>query len=227
MIFKRTGNLRLPVSRHQQEGHMLRTAILTAMVIGAAWAGPTAAEAQHRQTAFAQVTGDTTPPIGWVQFCSERANARDCEVAALRPASVDLDERRWRQMLEVNARVNRDIEPVTDIDHWGVAELWSYPTDGKGDCEDYVLEKRKRLIDSGWPRQSLLITVVRDKKGDGHAVLTVKTDRGDFILDNQESKVKLWTETGYKFVKRQSEQQPNRWVSLGNVDTAILTASRN
>ena len=40
-------------------------------------------------------------------------------------------------------------------------------------------------MQAGWPRQALLITVVRDKKGDGHAVLTVKTDKGEFILDNQ------------------------------------------
>jgi predicted transglutaminase-like cysteine proteinase len=78
---------------------------------------------------------------------------------------------------------------------------------------------------AGFPRQALLITVVRDKKGDGHAVLLVRTDRGDFVLDNQEQKVKLWTDTGYRFIKRQSQENPNRWVSLGNFDTAIATAS--
>jgi predicted transglutaminase-like cysteine proteinase len=159
-----------------------------------------------------------------VQFCSDREHASDCQVQPMRTQIADLDERRWRFLLDTNARVNRDIEPVTDMDQWGVAEKWSYPTTGKGDCEDYVLEKRRRLIAAGWPRQALLITVVRDKKGDGHAVLMVKTDRGDFILDNQEAKVKLWTETGYRFLKRQSEQSPNHWVSLGNVDTKLLVA---
>lgn len=203
---------------------MRLTALLTAtLVAGATWL-PATTNAQNRQMAYAQSMGESTPPIGWVQFCSERENAADCQVQALRPQVADLDERRWRFLLEVNARVNRDVEPVTDMDHWGVAEKWSYPTDGKGDCEDYVLEKRKRLMEAGWPRQSVLITVVRDKKGDGHAVLLVKTDRGDFILDNQEPKVKLWTETGYKFLKRQSEQSPNTWVSLGSVDTKQLMA---
>jgi predicted transglutaminase-like cysteine proteinase len=206
---------------------MLRKAILMAAVLGTAAAAPVGAQAQTRQAAFAQTLGDATPPIGWVQFCAEQENARDCNVSSLKPSTADLDERRWRYLLEVNARVNREVEPVTDMDHWGVAERWSYPTDKKGDCEDYVLEKRRRLMDAGWPRQALLITVVRDRKGDGHAVLTVKTDRGDFVLDNQEQKVKLWTDTGYKFVKRQSEQQPNRWVSLGNVDTGLVTASQN
>jgi predicted transglutaminase-like cysteine proteinase len=99
------------------------------------------------------------------------------------------------------------------------------PTDGYGDCEDYVLLKRKMLIDAGWPREALLITVVRDKKGEGHAVLTVKTDKGEFILDNQNESVVAWTETGYRFVKRQSQSDPNEWVSLGDSRPAIATAS--
>ncbi|MGL4240036.1 MAG: transglutaminase-like cysteine peptidase [Beijerinckiaceae bacterium] len=204
---------------------MLRNAVILAAVC-MALAGPANAQDKH-DMAFAKASGDTTPPIGWVQFCGEERHARDCNVPALRAAPVDLDERRWRYLLEVNARVNRAVEAVTDMDQWGVPERWSYPTTGKGDCEDYVLEKRRRLVEAGWPRQALLVTVVRDRKGDGHAVLIVKTDRGDFVLDNQEAKVKLWTETGYRFVKRQSEQNPNRWVSLGNVDTATMLAQRN
>ena len=200
--------------------HILAAAALGLLTLGLA----NAAQAQETNVAYAQISGTATPPIGWVQFCSERENRKDCELPQLKSANAELDERRWRELLAINAKVNRDIEPVTDMDHWGVAEKWSYPTDGKGDCEDYVLEKRKRLMDAGWLRQSLLITVVRDKKGDGHAVLTVKTDRGDFILDNQEQKVKLWTDTGYKFIKRQSQEDVTRWVGLGNVDTAITTA---
>ena len=114
---------------------------------------------------------------------------------------------------------------MTDMDHWGVIEKWSLPTDGYGDCEDYVLLKRKMLIDAGWPREALLITVVRDKKGEGHAVLTVKTDKGEFILDNQNENVVAWTETGYRFVKRQSQSDPNVWVSLGDGRPAVSTAS--
>ncbi len=128
--------------------------------------------------------------------------------------------------MRINRDVNDEIEPMSDLEHWGTLEKWSFPVDGKGDCEDYVLEKRKRLIDAGWPRQALLITVVRDKKGDGHAVLTVKTDRGDLVLDNQESRIKGWTETGYRFVKRQSEAHPSKWVSLSGVDQSIMTANR-
>jgi predicted transglutaminase-like cysteine proteinase len=217
---------RRPFSPHRMECGMRLTAMIAAGFAAGAALLPVTTTAQTRQLAYAQTMGETTPPIGWAQFCSEPQHERDCIAPTLRAQTADLDERRWRQLLEINARVNRDIEPVTDMDHWGVAEKWSYPTDGKGDCEDYVLEKRKRLMESGWPRQALHITVVRDRKGDGHAVLMVRTDRGDFVLDNQEAKVKHWTETGYRFLKRQSDEQPNRWVSLGNFDTATQTAQR-
>ena len=106
-----------------------------------------------------------------------------------------------------------------------VSERWNYPDDGYGDCEDYVLLKRKMLVQAGWPPQALLITVVRDKQGDGHAVLTVKTDKGEFILDNQAERILLWSETSYRYVKRQSQADPNRWVALGDPRPTIATAS--
>ena len=99
-----------------------------------------------------------------------------------------LTPKAWTDLVKVNAWVNDNIKPITDLEHWGVVEQWDYPDDGNGDCEDYVLLKRRMLMQAGWPREALLITVVRDKKGDGHAVLTVKTDRGEFILDNQEDR---------------------------------------
>jgi len=88
-----------------------------------------------------------------------------------------------------------------------------------------VLLKRRMLIEAGWPRQALLVTVVRDKRGDGHAVLTVKTNKGEFILDNQEEDIKLWSDTGYRFVKRQSQENPNTWVALGDRRPTVATAS--
>jgi predicted transglutaminase-like cysteine proteinase len=205
------------------EGAMLTKTLLT---VGALLLTTLSADATGltEKVAFAKVHGDASSPIGWIQFCDEAANASDCKVQNLKPAMATLDEKRWRELLAINSKVNTDIKPMTDMDQWGVAEKWSYPTTGFGDCEDYALLKRKLLMGAGWPRQALTIAVVRDKKGDGHAVLMVKTDRGDFVLDNTEKKVKMWLETGYQFIKRQSDENPNKWVSLGNVDTATLTA---
>jgi predicted transglutaminase-like cysteine proteinase len=186
--------------------------------------GVAMAQASPPITSAALVTGPTLPPIGWVQFCAD--NPADCNVDAAPARVAKLDARAWRELARINRDVNEAVEPMSDLEHWGQLERWSYPTDGKGDCEDYVLEKRKRLMAAGWPRQALLITVVRDTKGDGHAVLTVRTDRGDFVLDNQETRVKAWTDTGYTFVKRQSAEDPNRWVSLGGARDPILTANR-
>ncbi len=147
------------------------------VVAAGAFAGaPSGAAAQTKLAAYAASGEESSAPIGWHMFCREAEGRADCNVSPMKAAQADLDERRWRELLAINNKVNREIEPMTDLDHWGVPEKWSYPTDGKGDCEDYVLEKRKRLIAAGFPRQSLLITVVRDKKGDGHAVLMVRTD---------------------------------------------------
>jgi predicted transglutaminase-like cysteine proteinase len=85
--------------------------------------------------------------------------------------------------------------------------------------------KRRMLIQSGWPREALLVTVARNEKDEGHAVLTVTTDKGDYILDNQNKNILLWSETRYQFVKRQSQADSNVWVSLSNQQRAIATAT--
>jgi predicted transglutaminase-like cysteine proteinase len=211
--------------------HKLSLTIALALVAMSA----TAAEAGSRPTggpALAAIPaatgateiGGTKIPIGWYDFCSRYPE--ECRVPQLPPADVQLSAAAWRTIVTVNARVNKAIEPITDMDQWGVAERWDYPNTGKGDCEDYVLLKRKLLIEAGLPRQALLVTVVRDKKGDGHAVLTVKTDRGDFVLDNQNPQVLSWTATGYRFIKRQSQHDPNVWVSLGGPIAPAATAAR-
>ena len=125
----------------------------------------------------------------------------------------------------VNASVNRTIVPVTDEELYQVAEYWTYPQ-GYGDCEDIALEKRRELIDDGWDPSTLLMAVVREANGNGHAVLMVRTDRGDLVLDNQDGMVLVWTETPYQFVKRQSQANPGQWVDIvDNRGIAIVAAS--
>src|SRR5262245_1475290 len=176
------------------------------------------------QPGYLTVVDATRTPIGWVDFCI--ANKAECATTPSEPRDVVLTAKAWTDMVKVNDWVNESIKPMTDLEHWGVVERWNYPDDGFGDCEDYVLLKRRLLMQAGWPREALLITVVRDRKGDGHAVLTVKTDRGDFILDNQESQVLAWAKTGYRFVKRQSQSDPNLWVSLGEPIAPATVSSR-
>jgi predicted transglutaminase-like cysteine proteinase len=181
------------------------------------------AKAADEHVLYASLGDVTRAPIGWVEFCAD--NPAQCSGGATQPRDIVMSQTAWRDLLRVNNWVNDTVKPMTDMEHWGVVEKWSLPTDGYGDCEDYVLLKRKMLIDAGWPREALLITVVRDKKGEGHAVLTVKTDKGEFVLDNQNVSVVAWTETGYRFVKRQSQSDPNVWVALGEGHPAVATAS--
>jgi predicted transglutaminase-like cysteine proteinase len=167
------------------------------------------------------LVGDTSrAPSGWLQFCDD--NPMDCRTGRQQPRDVVMTQVTWKDLVRVNRWVNETISPKTDQEHWGVIEKWSYPTDGYGDCEDYVLLKRKTLIDAGWPREALLVTVVRDKKGDGHAVLMVKTTWGEFVLDNMNLDVLPWHETGYRFVKRQSQADQNVWVSIS--DPPVVTS---
>ena len=165
----------------------------------------------------------TQPPPGWVEFCVRQP--AECAGPTTPPRDLALSRGAWMDLVHLNKWVNEAIKPLTDLEHWGVIERWSYPDDGYGDCEDYVLLKRRMLIQSGWPREALLVTVVRDKEIKTHAVLTVTTDKGDYILDNQNDDILLWSETGYRFVKRQSQSDPNVWVSLGDPAPAIATAT--
>jgi len=197
---------------------MLRHGWLAAALI---MASPHAHAANEQ--AFMMTGDQARSPIGWVQFCADRP--QECDTAPTMPRDVVLSVRAWKDLVRVNKWVNETIKPMTDLDHYGVVEKWTYPDDGYGDCEDYVLLKRRMLMQAGWPREALLITVVRDKKGDGHAVLTVKTDRGEFILDNQNEAIVPWHETGYRFVKRQSQSNPNVWISLGDLRPAAATAT--
>jgi len=197
-----------------------RLAIAIAMVAAAVTGS---AEAAIDRPLFITLGGTARTPIGWIEFCAEHAH--ECEVKPLEPRDVVLTPKAWKELARVNTWVNDHVKPLTDLEHWGVVERWSYPDDGYGDCEDYVLLKRRMLMQAGWPRQALLITVVRDSKGEGHAVLTIKTDQGEFILDNQEEQILLWSDTSYRFVKRQSQIDPNLWISLGDPRPAISTAT--
>jgi predicted transglutaminase-like cysteine proteinase len=172
---------------------------------------------------FVSVGELTRAPIGWVEFCTE--NPKDCALESATATNTSAGARSWRELVRINKFVNDGVKPMTDLDHYGVIEKWAYPSDGYGDCEDYVLLKRRMLMDAGWPASALLITVVRDQKGDGHAVLTVSTDKGDFILDNQNPVIRLWSETPYRYVKRQSQNDPNVWVLLGDPRPEAVTAT--
>ncbi|MBY6241009.1 transglutaminase-like cysteine peptidase [Methylosinus sp. Sm6] len=178
---------------------------------GAIYIAPGAKSRASEQFLYAALGPETSIPFGWLDFC--RRYRGECDGGGA-PREIDLTAKAYKDIQSVNLLVNHSIQPVSDMDHWGVVDRWDYPTDGKGDCEDFALAKRRLLIERGYPRQALLMTVVREANGDGHAVLTLRTNRGEFVLDNMNDAVKTWTMTPYRFVKRQSQVDPNLWVAI-------------
>jgi predicted transglutaminase-like cysteine proteinase len=169
------------------------------------------------------VTGGlTSQPIGHYDFCKLHPSECNIHPTDLRPLKVS--KAAWNEIVKINDTVNRDVKPMSDIDHYGKDEVWAYPDDGFGDCEDYVLEKRRELMRKGISLSDLLITVVKKKDGEGHAVLTVRTNRGDYILDNLTNEVRPWTSTPYRYLKRQAIDNTGRWVTVREGQTTLVGA---
>jgi len=188
------------------------------------FAAGTTSYAGVENATFATVGDETSTPFGWVDFCQRYAG--ECQDDDRTPTSVDLTPANFNKLKQVNSWVNEHVKPVSDMEHWGVVDRWDYPTDGKGDCEDYALLKRHMLMEAGFPRQALLITVVKEHNGDGHAILTVKTNHGEYVLDNLSDRIKPWNAAPYRFVKRQSQQNQNTWVILGPPTTDPMYVSK-
>ncbi|WP_238232724.1 transglutaminase-like cysteine peptidase [Methylobacterium thuringiense] len=174
-------------------------------------------------SAGATPLGAARPILAWTEFC--KAHVAECEVDSTFPSRIALSPSVWSLIVSVNRRVNRNVRNQTDQEHWGVPDRWDLAEDGAGDCEDFQLLKRRLLAEAGLPRRAMRLTVVIDEKGEGHAVLTLITDRGDYVLDNKTDSVMAWHQTGYVFIKRES-QDAVAWVSLGGVTSPVVTANR-
>jgi predicted transglutaminase-like cysteine proteinase len=164
------------------------------------------------------ISWETTKPIpAWNDFC--QSYPRECLVDLAEPATVTLTKATWNAILEVNRRVNAAIAPLSDHDHWGALDRWDLPSDGYGDCEDFQLLKRRLLADQGLPRRAMRMTVVINRQGEGHAVLMVRTDPGDLILDNQRSAVLPWDQTGYHLREARRPPSGSPWAGLSHPPT--------
>jgi predicted transglutaminase-like cysteine proteinase len=190
---------------------------LATVAAGLAWVTGPAAAASVMSTG-----GLTSQPIGHYDFC--KAAPAECAIRPTDLAPAAMTSALWKQLAGVTVAVNAAVKPMSDYDIYGKDEVWAYPDKGVGDCEDYVLEKRRDLARAGFSLADLLITVVRKPDGEGHAVLTVRTDKGDYILDNLSDKVKLWTHTPYRYLKRQAEDDTGHWVSIRSGDNMLVSA---
>ncbi|AWB20062.1 transglutaminase [Methylobacterium currus] len=198
-------------------------AVAAGLLASAGGAGSQTLAALPAVTIPAAAVGEARPVPAWTEFCARYAS--ECAVDTSEPAQVTLTPRLWQTVTGINRQVNASLRAVTDQEHWGVPDRWDLAEDGSGDCEDYQLLKRKLLAQAGLPRRAMRMTVVIDEKGEGHAVLMLRTDRGDLVLDNKTSAVLPWHKTGYTFIKREGDENA-RWVSLGRAVSPVVTANR-
>lgn len=191
----------------------LRIAVLAfaALVAAAAKAAPA--------MPFLAAADSARPPPAFLEFCARESAA--CRPVGPRVASLPLTRQHRADLAAVNTHINRTTREVSDLDLYGREDVWAYPVDGFGDCEDFALAKRRDLIAKGWPSSVLLVTVVRDRRGEGHAVLTVVTDAGDLVLDSRTDRIRVWSETPYTYYQRQSPTNPASWVRLAPADAVV------
>jgi predicted transglutaminase-like cysteine proteinase len=173
---------------------------------------------------FMQVGAITSQPIGHYEFCQTHKD--ECNIKSTNTVAPRVTEHGWDIVRAVNLKVNHDIMPMTDQELYGKDEVWAYPVDA-GDCEDYALLKRRDLLQAGFSPADLLMTVVRKPDGEGHAVLTLRTSDGDYILDNLTNDIKLWSDTPYRYLKRQASFNTGRWVTIENSDEIVVGAVNN
>jgi predicted transglutaminase-like cysteine proteinase len=159
-------------------------------------------------------------PPAFYEFCAH--NPAACRPSGPAVASIVLTPQRLADLTAVTRRVNHSVRETTDFEQFGREDVWSYPVNGKGDCEDYVLEKRRELIATGWPSSVLLITIVRDKVGDGHAVLTVVTDHGDLVLDSRNDAITDWSQTPYTYYTRQASGDPRSFKTVDSINPSAV-----
>jgi len=183
---------------------------------------PSTVELPASSTPMPNGMPERNTPLGFVGFCIRDAD--QC-TASGDQAIVQLDKANWFLITAVNRAVNTAIWPEDDERHYGKAEYWTIPTDGYGDCEDYALTKRKDLISAGLPERALRIAVVLTGRNNLHAVLTVATNEGDYVLDSETDEILPWYKTGFEWLSRQDSGGAMGWVAFRESSGLTATAS--
>lgn len=154
-------------------------------------------------------------PVAFVRFCMRYQG--DCKVSPMGSDQIPvvLTKARLAELSKINHDVNSSIRPQTNLA--GVlGEQWLVGPH-QGDCNDYAVTKRHKLLARGWPSHSLLLTEVVVASGEHHLVLVVRTSEDDFVLDNLSAHVRPVSQIAYKWVRAQQIENPKFWTKINVV----------
>ncbi|MDQ0318413.1 putative transglutaminase-like cysteine proteinase [Pararhizobium capsulatum DSM 1112] len=181
---------------------MLKKAIIALATIAALGVSsmPSAYAINMGQSRNFKVSRQATVPVAFSLYCLK--HIEECRPSA--QSQVAYTSKVRGLLASVNRSVNRSIRPVRESN-----DVWTL-NPRQGDCDDYAVTKRSRLIRAGIPSGALRIAVVRTRSGEGHAVLLVKTNAGEFALDNLRQTIVKRSQTGYRYVSVASAN-PMRW----------------
>jgi predicted transglutaminase-like cysteine proteinase len=174
--------------------------------------GRSAARKPYPRTTQIALGAPMLAPMAHTKFCL--AYRDDCKVphVVFRGGPVKMTEERWQELSRINLEVNREI--IAEPNLIGLsAETWLISPE-RGDCNDYAVTKRHKLLALGWPAQALLLAEVVVPSGEHHLILVVRTDEGDFLADNLSATIRPWTRAPYQWVRIQSPKNPNFWASV-------------
>lgn len=176
---------------------MRHLVLIGSILLGTLAAGPTWAAPMDAAQKLGKTGKRAAAPLGYQLYCLK--NKEQCRGGGA--SQVKHSDNLLSKLQRVNSSVNRSMRFKSDkTDTWG-----------KGaDCEDFALAKRKLLIREGVSPGALRMAVVRNSKGEGHAVLIVKTDRGEMVLDNARAKILPRHATGYRFLAV-ATSNPGKW----------------
>ncbi|MDX8498703.1 transglutaminase-like cysteine peptidase [Mesorhizobium sp. VK4C] len=167
-----------------------------------------------------ETRGKGFAPPAFYSFCSRQPSL--CSTAGGTKV-VTLRSGLSAQLKQVNRSVNSRITELSDRAVVGKDDDWRVPT-VSGDCEDIAILKKLELMKRGWPASALLLTVA-SYHGEGHTVLTVRTNEGDLVLDNLTNSVRDWSSTPYSYFARQAQGNGRRWERIGGAKPVGTTAT--
>jgi predicted transglutaminase-like cysteine proteinase len=161
-------------------------------------------------------------PMSHTFFCLKYRDDCKVEKTTLDAGVMALAPQRWAELVRVNGAVNHSIIPHPNTK--GLAgEVWLI-SPKEGECHDYAVTKRHKLIALGWPEQDLLLAEVVTSWGEHHLVLVIRTSDGDFVADNLNPNIRIWTQVPYQWVRIQSAGDPKIWSTVAG--TTVSASSR-